>query len=77
MAGIGGSDRVEGGAMRRVVDDDFVRTTGDGSASGVRRRDERWRRRGRQVPSLGLFSGAGGDSDSDMMTRGYRPTLDR
>jgi hypothetical protein len=78
MAGIGGSERVDGGGALRDPDG-FVRTTGEGvivSGGGIREGGGA----GRIVTSTARSSAgvaAGVDSDSDMMTRGYRATLDR
>jgi hypothetical protein len=55
-----------------MLDDDLVRTGFDGSlviVSGGGTSDGGGE--GSMVPWLGLFSDAGGDSDSVMMTRGY------
>ena len=74
MAGSGGSERIEGGATETAAtfDDDRVRTIFDGRlviVSGGGTSDGGGE--GSMVRWLGLFSGAGGDSDSVMMTRGY------
>ena len=72
MAGSGGSERSDGGATDAlgIFADDFARTTGEGSwvsVSGGGTSDGG----GEGSRGPGPLSGAGDDSDSVMMTRGY------